>query len=962
MKNSCKTKIKQQVLLWLVSMTVAANAAILVDFDMTGRSTAEVTEPGQTAWPVAETTSASMTISGITFTVSKAGSAGTAIKTDWYKAGIQNPYYARLVCDGLTVVDGNSGGSIQMTIAGLSAGTHSLLTYHNTLNGYDHAEVDVTVNGIKMRSNLAQTNRATTTAGSAYSYVTFTVTAGQTVTILYSANTNSSSSYKNVVMNGFGLDVPDAAKQAASPFPADRDLHVDADAGTVQLSWTKASNAASHDVYFATDSLSVATATRSSALYLGNQTTTGKGLSGLSNLKTYYWRVDEVDASGTITIGNVWRFSPRHLAFPGAEGYGRFARGGRGGTVVHVTNLNDAGAGSLREAVENDIGPRTIVFDVAGIITLQSRLTLSNSNITIAGQTAPGKGIVVRSAPLGFSGVSDGIMRFVRVRLGAGQTFDGTGLQGSDHCIFDHNSVSWTIDESFSSRSGKNITLQKTMLAEALNIAGHQNYPSGTKHGYAATISGDVGSFHHNLLAHNEGRNWSLGGGLDANGTYSGRLDIFNNVVYNWGGRSTDGGAHEVNFVNNYYKPGPATVQNYALNAQWDGFPGTQQYFCSGNFVKGKYESIGVANNGCTHDGGNPNPWVSSSFFSSYATLHSAAEAYKHVLSDVGATQPAFDDHDKRIVKETWLGTTTYKGSVSGVAGLPDHQDDVGGYESYPTTARPADFDADGDGMPNWWENSHGLNPSSGNGNFSESNGDLDGDGYTNLEEYLNWLALPHATVNANSQATFNMAELSRGFQKTPVYSLTPSTCATASIADSILTITSKKNCPVFEMEFSVTDREGSILKRSVALHDSTAKTSTVNLPPYFTSNDTFIVQENTQVVGMVVATDPEGNAVSYSLAASSDEALFGLDASTGELRFLAAPDYENPLDNGANNIFHLQIVASDGVLADTLQHIVIVTDLADESPTGPGIHKKPISTPRPSKIQYDMLGRWRRK
>jgi len=938
----------------------AMAAPILVDFDMTGRPTTEVTEPGYTAWAVAEAASATTTLSGITFTVSKSGSVGSALKTDWYKAGIQIPNYARLVSDGLTVVDGNAGGAIQMTISGLSAGTHSLLTYHNTTNGYQHAEVNVTVNGTSVASKLVQTNQALSTATAAISYATFAVTAGQTVTVLYSANTSSSSAYKNVMINGFGLDVPNAANQAKTPLPADRDFHVDADAGSASLQWTAAASAKSHQVYFGTDSAALSLATTAHAFYLGNQTAPSKAISGLNSRTTYFWRVDEVDAGGLITRGNVWSFQPRQLAFPGAEGYGRFARGGRGGKVVHVTNLNDAGTGSLRAAVENDIGPRTIVFDVGGIITLNSRLTLASSQVTIAGQTAPGKGIVIRSAPFGFSGVKDGIMRFVRVRLGGGQTFDGTGLQGSDHCIFDHNSVSWTIDESFSSRSGKNITLQKTMLAEALNVAGHQNYPAGTAHGYAATISGDIGSFHHNLLAHNEGRNWSLGGGLDANGNYAGRLDIFNNVVYNWGGRSTDGGAHEVNFVNNYYKPGPATKIFYALNAQWDGFPGTQQYYCAGNFVKGYYESTTASNNGCTHDGQNPNPWVTSAFFPSYTTLHSAKESFKHVLSDVGATQPVFDDHDKRIVRETWDGTTTYKGSVSGKAGLPDNESDVGGYESYPVTTRPAGFDSDGDGMPNWWETANGFSTASAD--FSEANADKDNDGYTNLEEYLNWIALPHALMDANSKASFNLAELSRGFQKKPAYAVTASSCANTSITDSILSVVSKGICKVFEVEFSVTDSEGSILKRNIALVDTATQSASIpNLAPNFTSNDTFTVAENTLAVGTVLAVDPEGLSVSYALAASSDAALFNLDPVTGALSFKVAPDYELPKDNGANNIFQLQIVASDGVVASTLRHVVLVTDMNEESPEA--LYNRPylLQLNGAEGPRFDLMGRSRK-
>ena len=184
---------------------------------------------------------------------------------------------------------------------------------------------------------------------------------------------------------------------------------------------------------------------------------------------------------------------------------GRFATGGRGGKVVYVTNLNDSGEGSFREAITNEIGPRTIIFNVSGIIVLNSRLVCSSKYVTIAGQTAPGKGICLRNNPFGVG--SENVCRFIRSRKGAGETSDGLGMTGSNHSITDHCSVSWTIDEAFSSRGADNITLQRSMIAEALNCAGHKNYPEGAEHGYAATISGEIGSFHHNLLAHWNGRN-----------------------------------------------------------------------------------------------------------------------------------------------------------------------------------------------------------------------------------------------------------------------------------------------------------------------------------------------------------------------------------------------------------------------------------------------------------------------
>jgi hypothetical protein len=634
----------------------------------------------------------------------------------------------------------------------------------------------------------------------------------------------SSSNYKNIIINGLALNVPNSANQAQNPSPAHNDLHVELNEKQVELQWDGATGAVMHYVYWGNDSSAVYHADTTvndnasnlgSAIFLGKQSHTSYLVTGLQ-YQDYYWRIDEQDERGVITKGNVWKFAPARLAFRGAQGYGRFARGGRGGVVVKVTNLNDSGPGSLRQAVENDIGARTIVFDVAGVITLQSRLSLNSNNVTIAGQTAPGKGIVIRGAPFGFSGVNDGIMRFMRIRLGAGQTFDGTGLQGSDHCIFDHNSVSWTIDEAFSSRSGKNITLQKTILSEALNAANHQNYPAGSQHGYAASISGDKGSFHHNLLAHNSGRNWSLAGGLDANGYYSGRLDIFNNVVYNWKDRTTDGGAHEVNFVNNYYKPGPATKQQYALSAQWDGFAGTQRYYCSGNIVQGIFDNALALRNGCKSDATNPDPWVQQPFFESYATIHSAEHAFKVVLSDAGANMPMSDSHDLRMIEETRKGTTSTTGSVTGLPGLIDHQNDAGGYESYPEQIRPATWDEDGDGMPNWFEEYIGTNPK-GSG-YAEANAEYDESGYTNLEEYLHWMATPHIFLDRNQPGQIDLTVLSSGFTNAPTYDVSAGSCVQATVQGGQLTLLASTLCGLEYVTFTVKDAQGHSLSREIGV------------------------------------------------------------------------------------------------------------------------------------------------
>lgn len=435
----------------------------------------------------------------------------------------------------------------------------------------------------------------------------------------------------------------------------------------------------------------------------------------------------------------------RQLAFPTAEGYGRFAQGGRGGRVIVVTNLNDSGPGSLRAAVEAE-GPRIVVFAVSGRIELKSKLVVrkANSFLTIAGQTAPGLGVCISNYNFGILGANDVIIRYLRVRPGkeAGVTLDGMGMASATDCIIDHCSISWSLDEAFSSRGAKNITLQRTLISEALNIAGHKNYAAGKGHGYAASIGGDVGSFHHNLLAHCAGRNWSLAGGLDKTkgNSYAGRLDIRNNVVYNWKSRATDGGAHQVNFVNNYYKPGPATEFFFALNAQYGGFPGTQQYYVAGNVMPGHFgaNEQEKARKATTERGGrlpqDYSPWVDAPFFESHVRTQTAEEAYVDVLADVGCNLPALDPHDQRVIAETRAGTFTYKGSVSGLPGLPDSQADVGGWDKYPEVTRPANWDTDADGMPDEWERRHKLDPR----NPADGAQDLDRDGYTNVEEFLN--------------------------------------------------------------------------------------------------------------------------------------------------------------------------------------------------------------------------------
>lgn len=425
---------------------------------------------------------------------------------------------------------------------------------------------------------------------------------------------------------------------------------------------------------------------------------------------------------------------------PGAAGHGIETPAGRGGTVYKVTNLNEEGPGSLGACVAAS-GPRVCVFEVSGTIRLTKDLKIKNPYITIAGQTAPGDGIAVTGYTFGTYGTHDVIVRYMRVRVGdrSGRTMDGMGLASSDHVIFDHCSVAWSIDEAVSSRGAGNITVQRCIIAEALNIAGHANYREGQGHSYAGSISGNIGSFHHNLLAHCAGRNWSLAGGLTKGGKFAGYLDIRNNVVYNWRHRTNDGGVRKANIVNNVYIPGPATTRRHLMVAEMELVlpDDVQQYYVAGNVMEGHPEFLpdNWANGGVRR-GRNYNDVMrlTEPFCEPYVTTHTPEEAYASVIADVGANIPRHDSVDQRVLHDVINRSVSAQGSRGGLPGIIDSQNDVGGYPKLRGGTPPADRDMDG--MPDSWELAHGLNPD----DPEDRNADRDGDGFTNLEEYLDWI------------------------------------------------------------------------------------------------------------------------------------------------------------------------------------------------------------------------------
>jgi fructan beta-fructosidase len=437
--------------------------------------------------------------------------------------------------------------------------------------------------------------------------------------------------------------------------------------------------------------------------------------------------VEYVSSPPNVVLKN---FRPNHVpAFPGAEGFGKYTIGGRGGKVIEVTNLDDSGPGSFRAACEAE-GPRTVVFRVSGTIPLESELEIKNPYITIAGQTAPGDGICIKNYQVEFE-TDHVIIRYLRFRPGdeAGKEQDAFGGEG-DHIVIDHCSVSWGVDETLSINKASNLTVQWCMVTESLTKSIHKK----GAHGYGGLWGGPGGSFHHNILAHHTSRNPRASGNKD-----SGLLDFRNNVIYNWGFNSAYGGElWPRNWINNYYKYGPATSENVRDRIFLQKNPRGKMY-ADGNFVW-EFPKISADNwNGgidFAEDGEATEVTlrVQEPYVVAPVSTQSAEEAFESVLQHAGASLLR-DSVDTRIVEEIRNGTAqfgeTYKG---GGKGIIDSQAAVGGWPELRSEAAPVD--SDHDGMPDEWETALGLDPT----NASDGPTDRDGDGYTNLEEYLNGL------------------------------------------------------------------------------------------------------------------------------------------------------------------------------------------------------------------------------
>lgn len=438
-------------------------------------------------------------------------------------------------------------------------------------------------------------------------------------------------------------------------------------------------------------------------------------------------------------------------AFPGAEGGGMYASGGREGVVIHVTTLEDArdkttgqpSVGTLRKALQMD-GTRTVVFDVAGTINLTSQLEITGGNLTVAGQTAPGDGICIAGYPVVVK-ASNVILRFLRFRMGDKNKVEGDALTICEHrnIIVDHCSFSWSTDECVSVYGNTDFTLQYCFITESLKASVHAK----GAHGYGGIWGGTNASFHHNLLAHHQSRNPRFDHDY-VNAKCVGPIDYVNNVVYNWesnsayGGEGTNNGAggRHINFVANYYKPGPSTksgVKTRLLNPttkcgnctdKCGGSVEPGKFYLTGNYMFGSTEVTADNWKGVNPDESSKKDLCKASArwtegLTALAAEQTAEQAYETVLAKAGCSLHR-DALDTRIANEV----------RNGGGKLINSPDEAGGYPAL--DAGTPVTDTDRDGMPDEWEEANGL----------DKNASSDGKlytldkKYTNLEIYLNSL------------------------------------------------------------------------------------------------------------------------------------------------------------------------------------------------------------------------------
>ena len=502
-------------------------------------------------------------------------------------------------------------------------------------------------------------------------------------------------------------------------------------------------------------------------------------------------------------------------AFPGAEGFGMYATGGRGGEVIHVTTLEDGTQkGTFRYAcTQNKV--RTIVFDVSGTIRLKSELRLNKDNVTIAGQTAPGDGICIADYPFVVA-ANNVVIRYLRFRLGNealktnNTAHEGDGLGGMDkkNIIIDHCSVSWSIDECLSVYGMENLTVQWCIASQSLRASGH----SKGNHGYGGNWGGAGASYHHNLMVHHDSRVPRLGPRPSTQTRE--QMDLRNNVFYNWCGNGCYGGeGMNVNIVNNYYKPGPGTAKRSttiqqriasinirtteytkhgtASPNQWDVMWHVWgKFYVNGNVISkhnnvtldnwtyGIYNQIDANGNDGTYTQLTKDTMrLSQPVVFHQVTTHSAEQAYERVLDYAGASLHR-DWVDQLMVSDTRQGVASFTGKANGDnPGIIDSQEDnrpadaPADWQPWPVlNSDPCPTDTDQAGMPDEWENANGLNPN------DKADGACDsGNGYTNLEVYMNSLV---ADITASQNAGGIMLDGQQEYTTSGISPVTPNLSA----------------------------------------------------------------------------------------------------------------------------------------------------------------------------------------
>ncbi|MEB2786349.1 pectate lyase family protein [Algoriphagus persicinus] len=440
-------------------------------------------------------------------------------------------------------------------------------------------------------------------------------------------------------------------------------------------------------------------------------------------------------------------------AFPGAEGFGQLTSGGRGGKVYYVDKLTDDGSlGTLRYAV-NQAGKRTILFNTGGTIQLKSKLQINFGDITIAGQSAPGDGITIRDFPVVIN-ADNVIIRYLRFRMGDEGKQQADALEARFHqdIIIDHCSMSWSTDETATFYANENTTLQWNIISESLKNSVHEK----GSHGYGGIWGGKHASFHHNLLAHHDSRNPRLGEEAGKAFALTDLVDVRNNVIYNWGANSAYGGeAMNVNIVNNYYKPGPATPtgskRNRIVSIDKNKNEGTEVYdiwgkfYVDGNVIEGSTQTsqdnwaYGVLNQFHSSYGNVPQEAIDGIRLATphpidnNVTTHAAVEALALVLTNAGSSLVR-DEVDLRILENVKNNSYSFEGSLGSTKGIIDSQADVGGWPEL-SAGMPV-VDTDKDGIPDDWESKNKLDPNLA----SDGSKIKEGTPYTYLEIYLNGL------------------------------------------------------------------------------------------------------------------------------------------------------------------------------------------------------------------------------